>query len=206
MYYTSLKPQDVLFTKEYNLKPNTSHSSGGNQQFQLLINTQKYNFVSNINNHMEQCNIINNIIQYIHGLNPPGRFLIEEVDVENNVWACIEYEKIFSIVMQLLFEDLGTNSNNNVGGLSGGAELQQYPNTGANNNTVPTSYTNPPGLQQKPASGQGQQEDYTSLQQQHDILQMQIQQLQQNMLQHQQQQQSVTTENSMMHVLRTIYI
>jgi len=77
---------------------------------------------------MEQCNIINNIIQYIHGLNPPGRFLIE-IDAENNVWTCIEYEKIFSIVMQLLFEDLDTSNNMNiVGGLSGGAELQ-YPNT-----------------------------------------------------------------------------
>jgi len=146
---------------------------------------------------MEQCNIINNIIQYIHGLNPPGRFLIE-IDAENNAWTCIEYEKIFSIVMQLFVEDLDTsNSNNVVGGLSGGAELQ-YPNTGAN--SVPMSYNNPPGLQQQqPASGQGQQqEDYTSLQQQHDILQMQIQQLQQKMLHHQQQQQSVTTENSMM--------
>jgi hypothetical protein len=49
-------------------------------------------------------------------------------------------------------------------------------------------------LQQQPASGQGQQEDYTSLQQQHDILQMQIQQLQQKMLQHQ----HGTTDNSMM--------
>ena len=140
---------------------------------------------------MEQCNIINNIIQYIQGLNPPGRFLIE-VNAENNEWACIDYEKILSIVMNLLFEDLDTSNNNNVvgGGLSGGAELQ-CPNNSNN--------TNPTGLQQQggaSAAAQGQQQDYTSLQQQHDILQLQIQQLQQQMLQHQQQR--GTTNDRMM--------